>query len=88
MHYFYDPVYGSYTGQHDHHTQRMPTNQYFSGKTIYWSCFTMHYMVLNNIQLNTIICVATYITDHILVIIYQQRHDYHGRLPSEMASSA
>ena len=30
------------------------------------------YMVLNNIQLNTLICVATHITDHIFVLSYQQ----------------
>ena len=87
MHYFYDPVYGEYTN-----TITAPK----VGPQISICLVQLYighasrcmYMVLNNIQLNTFIFGATYITDHILVIIYQQKHDYPGRLPSEMVSSA
>ena len=87
MHYFYDPVYGSYTYTITAPKER-PQISIFIVKLYIGHASRCMYMVLNNIQLNTIICVATYITDHILVIIDQQRHDYHGRLHSEMAYSA
>ena len=87
MHYFYDPVYGSYTNMITAPKEN-PQISIFLVKLYIGHSSRCMYTVLNNIQLNTIICVATYITDHILVIIYQQIHDYHSRLPSEMASSA
>ena len=81
MHYFYDPVYGSYTNTITA-PKESPQISIFLVKLYIGHASRCMYMVLNNI------CVATYITDHILVMIDQQRHDYHGRLPSEMASSA
>ena len=77
MHYFYASYPNTITAPKESPQISIFLVKQF--KTIYWSCFTMHVHGISQ-QLNTIICVATYITDHILVIIDQQRHDDHGRL--------